>query len=530
MNFRRSLPLLRCFNRLTPIKITTAYAISSTAWLVLVHSLIKERFYPRHLWSWAHLVVDALGVVCTAAIVYFLCRRLEARHVATEAAIREQASRDGLTGLYNRQAFEEFLLQAVEHAKRHGEAVALLFLDLDRFKTINDSYGHLVGDELLRDTARRLTACCGRVGDDVVARLGGDEFVMILRAPEMPEAPRIVAERVLAAMAHPFEIAGTTLSTTASIGIALYPVDSDEAENLIKMADEALYQAKQEGRGRFCFYSGLWQERMHERMRLEHALRRAVMNDELFLVYQPKLDTTRMYVEGVEALLRWRHPYLGELSAGSFITLAEQSGLIWQLTEWVFNEACRQAARWYGEEGLDLNVAVNVSPLLFVHHDLVGMVEKALQESGLPPDRLTLEITEGTLMNYEAQARTLLEKFARMGISIHIDDFGTGYSSLASLKNYHFQALKIDRSLVRDVVASSDDAAIATTIMFMAKCLNMEAIAEGVESQAQKDFLNSIDCRHMQGYFFARPLTADAATAFIRRYNVKGDAGERGRG
>ncbi|UFS71335.1 EAL domain-containing protein [Geomonas sp. RF6] len=525
MIFGKTSPAARCFSRLTPAKITAAYLICSSLWLMLVHTMIRRTLYPRPLWGWVSLLVDALGVLCTAIIVYYLCDRLDARHVATEKRIREQASRDGLTGLYNRQAFDELLLQSVEHARRHQEAVAVLFLDLDRFKSINDTHGHLAGDEVLRETARRLTACCGRVGDDVVARLGGDEFVMILRAPEMPEAPRIVAERVLAAIEHPFHAQGKELNTSASLGISLYPVDSEDATQLVKMADEALYQAKQEGRGRFCFYSGSWQERMHERMRLEHGLRRAIMNDELYLLYQPKLDTSRMNVVGVEALLRWRHPFLGEVSAGSFITLAEQSGLIWQLTQWVLKEACRQAALWFREEGLDLNVAVNVSPILFGHHDLVGMIEKILQDSGLPPDRLTLEITEGTLMHYEEQALAMLDKFGRMGISIHMDDFGTGYSSLASLKNYHFQALKIDRSLVRDVVASSDDAAIATTIMFMAKCLNMEAIAEGVESQAQKDFLDSIDCRHMQGYFFARPLSAEAATAFVRRYNRKDPEG-----
>ena len=224
-----------------------------------------------------------------------------------------------------------------------------------------------------------------------------------------------------------------------------------------------------------------------------------------------------MKVVGVEALVRWNHPHLGELGPTSFIPIAEKGGLIWPLTEWVLKAACRQAAQWYRSDGLDVNVAVNMSPSVFSHADLEEVIEKALHESDLPPDRLTLEITEQSLMAYEAEALDALESLQRMGVNVQIDDFGTGYSSLSSLKHYHFQALKIDKSFVSDVVTSSDDAAIATTIMFMSKCLGMDAIAEGVESEAQKEFLASIDCRFMQGFYFARPMSASEIALFISR-------------
>jgi len=283
-----------------------------------------------------------------------------------------------------------------------------------------------------------------------------------------------------------------------------------------------MYRAKERGRSTYCFYRGdVVQEKEGDHLPLEQSLRLALEGDELYLVYQPKLDTSSMQLVGVEALIRWRHPQMGDLFPATFLPVAEKAGLIWPLTRWVLKTACRQAATWYRDEGFDVNVAVNMSPSVFAHQDLEQVIEFALHESGLPPDRLTLEITEESLMLYENETRQVLERLRRMGVNLQIDDFGTGYSSLASLRQYHFQALKIDRSFVRDVVSSSDDAAITTSIVIMAKCLNMEAIAEGVESEAQKDFLSSIDCRYMQGYYFARPLSATAVTAFISKLGKK---------
>jgi diguanylate cyclase len=507
---------------LTPAAMTAIYLFSSLCWL-FVAGLLFDRLLSEspELRSLAALLLDVLGVFSMAIIVYHLSSKAEARHLASEQRIREQASRDGLTGLYNRQAFDDFLMQSVEYARRHREVVALLFLDLDRFKAVNDRRGHYVGDMLLVEAGRRLTETCARRGEDVVARVGGDEFAVLLRQPEAPDGPGIVAQRILDALAEPYELEGATIKTSASIGIALFPADGEEAMQIFKMADLALNQAKQQGRSTFCFYGGEWQEERDQRIQLEQGLMRAISHDELFLVYQPKLDISAMRVIGVEALVRWRHPHLGILGPATFVPLAEKAGLIWALTEWVLKAACRQAAQWYSKDGLDINVAVNMSPSVFAHDDLEQVIERALHEGGLPPDRLTLEITEESLMIYEQESLDVLERLHRMGINVQIDDFGTGYSSLSSLKQYHFQALKIDRSFVSDVVTSSDDAAIATTIMFMAKCLDMEAIAEGVESEAQKEFLTSIDCRLMQGFYFARPLSAEDLTAFIDTFNPK---------
>jgi len=503
---------------LSPAALTAIFLFGSVCWLLMADWVLFHQLQGQpELWPEVTAVVDGLGVLTMAGIIYLLSSKIQARHLANERQIREQAAHDGLTGLFNRQAFDELMAQSLEHAKRSKESLALLFLDLDRFKTVNDRGGHLVGDALLVETARRLKECCALRGEDIVARVGGDEFAILMRQPELPDGPSIVGERVLKAISQPFEVEGNPIRTSASIGIALYPSDGKDAKQLYKMSDLAQSQAKQQGRGVICFYGGAWQEERDERLQLEQGLLRALTHDELFLVYQPKLDTASMRVIGVEALVRWKHPHLGILGADSFIPIAEKSGLIWPLTEWVLKAACRQAAQWFRNEGVDVNVAVNMPPSVFDHEDLEQVIERALSEGGLPPDRLTLEITEQSLMTYANEPLEVLERLHRMGLNVQIDDFGTGYSSLSSLKHYHFQALKIDRSFVSDVVTSSDDAAIATTIMFMAKCLDMEAIAEGVESEAQMDFLSSIDCRLMQGYYFARPLSAEAVSAFIRQ-------------
>ncbi|GFO67101.1 hypothetical protein GMLC_06800 [Geomonas limicola] len=520
--------LLGWIGGLSPAALTAIFLTGSVCWLfaadLVLFRILAGR--PEH-WPGASAVVDGLGVLSMAVIIYFLNRKIQARHRASEELIREQAAHDGLTGLYNRQAFDELLAQALQHSKRHSESLALLFMDLDRFKAVNDRRGHLAGDALLIETARRLTECCALRGEDLVARVGGDEFAVLMRQPELPDGPSVVAERIQKAISQPYQVDGSPLKTSASVGIALYPSDGKEAKQLYKMADLALNQAKEQGRGTICFYGGTWQEERDERLQLEQGLLRAITHDELFLVYQPKLDTTSMRVIGVEALVRWNHPHLGTLGAASFVPIAEKSGLIWPLTEWVLKAACRQSGSWYRDQGLDVNVAVNMPPSVFDHEDLEQVIVRALSEGGLPPDRLTLEITEQSLMTYASEPLEILERLQEMGLHVQIDDFGTGYSSLSSLKHYHFQALKIDRSFVSDVVTSSDDAAIATTIMFMAKCLDMEAIAEGVENEAQKEFLASIDCRLMQGFYFARPLSARDASEFISRLNRDKDPDSR---
>jgi diguanylate cyclase len=510
---------LRWLGGLSPAAIAAIYLFGSLCWLLLAGLVFDRLFAGRpDMRTRAAILLDLLGVLAMSVILYLLNSTIRARHLANEQAIRDQAAHDGLTGLYNRQAFDEFVRQSIESAKRNRETLALLYLDLHNFRTINDRRGHFAGDALLIETARRLAESCGR-GEDLVARVGGDEFAVLLHRPDLPDGPSVVARRILETVAAPFEVDGQSLKTHACIGISLYPDDGQEAMQLFKMADLALNQAKQQGCSTFSFYGGEWKDQRDRRVQLEQGLLRAIAHDELFLVYQPKLDTSSMRLIGVEALVRWNHPHLGILGPGSFVPLAEKAGLIWGMTDWVLKAACRQAAVWYRDEGLDINVAVNFSPTVFAHEDLEQVIEKALHESGLPPDRLTMEITEESLMTYESESLEVLERLHRMGISVQIDDFGTGYSSLSSMKHYHFQALKIDRSFVSDVVTSSEDAAIATTIMLMAKCLDMDAIAEGVESKDQKEFLSSIGCRLMQGYYFASPMSASELTAFATRLN-----------
>jgi diguanylate cyclase (GGDEF)-like protein len=511
------LKIFRWIGGLSPAATTAIYLVSSLCW-VLLADLLFDLFLANRpeLRTLASLSLELLGVLSMSAIVYFLTSTILARHLASERSIREQAARDGLTGLYNRQAFDGLLNQAISYAKRGRESLAVLCIDLDRFKALNDRRGHAVGDALLIEVGRRLTASCER-DEDIVARVGADEFAVLLHQPDLPDGPALVAKRIMEKIVLPFRIEGETLRSSVCIGIALYPDDGEEVMQLFKMADLALGQAKRQGRSQLCFYGGNWHQQRDRRIQLEQGLLRAIAHDELFLVYQPKLDTSSMRVIGVEALVRWNHPNLGVLGATAFVPLAEKAGLLWGLTEWTLNAACRQAAEWYHQDGLDVNVAVNVSPSIFAHQDLEKVIEKALHESGLPPDRLTLEITEETLMVYETESLEVLERLNRMGVSVQIDDFGTGYSSLSSMKHYHFQALKIDRSFISDVVTSSEDAAIATTIMFIAKCLNMETIAEGVESEDQKEFLSSIGCRFMQGFYFSRPLSAGDLRDFISK-------------
>jgi diguanylate cyclase (GGDEF)-like protein len=425
----------------------------------------------------------------------------------SEERIQELAYQDALTGLPNRRLFSDRLNVAVAQARRHEERLAVLFLDLDRFKLVNDSLGHSVGDELIRAVAQRLRSSV-REGD-TVARLGGDEFTLLL--PGLAEAVDAakVADKVLESLRLPFELDGRELFVTASIGISLFPDDGEATEALVKNADAAMYRAKERGRDGYELYRPAMTAAAVERLALEGHLRRALAHGELSLHYQPILDLATGRVHALEALLRWIHPTLGPVVPADFVPLAEATGLIHPLGRWVLRAACEQARAWQagGQEGV--GVAVNLSARQFQQPDLIAQVRAALESSGLPAPLLELEITEsGAMESAESAGRTLRE-LKSLGVRLSIDDFGTGYSSLSYLRGFPIDTLKIDRSFVRDVNADSDDAAIVATVIAMAHALKLRVVAEGVETREQLAFLAARGCDRIQGHLASPPVPAE---------------------
>ncbi len=381
----------------------------------------------------------------------------------------------------------------------------MLFLDLDRFKNVNDSLGHAIGDLLLTAVAERLTNCLR--DEDTAARLGGDEFIISL--PDIAddgEAAR-VAGRILAELAKPFTIADHQLHADGSIGIALYPSDGDTAETLMRNADTAMYHAKESGRANFQFFSAQMTERVSRRLSTETDLRRALEHGEFTLHYQPVIDLAAGRISGAEALLRWPQSDHRLMSPAEFIPIAEDTGLIVPLGEWVLLEACSQAQAWQTRHP-GLRIAVNLSARQFRQKDLIGMIERVLGETGLAPSLLELELTESMLMHHAEETVAILSRLDEMGVHLAIDDFGTGYSSLSYLKRFPIHSLKIDRSFVRDISSDPDDAAIVTAIVAMARSLNLSVTAEGVETEEQAAFLRSLACHQAQGYHFGRPMPA----------------------
>ncbi|WP_303786971.1 EAL domain-containing protein [Azovibrio restrictus] len=435
----------------------------------------------------------------------------EVRHI--EAHIQYLAHYDPLTHLPNRTLWMERAGAALFAARRHDQDVlAVMFLDVDQFKTVNDSLGHGVGDQLLAEVARRLQSCLR--GDDLLARLGGDEFVLLLPRLAQAEDAAGVAAKLLAALAHPVLVAGHELSVSASIGIALYPADGEDVETLLKHADIAMYSAKAAGRANFQFFVPEMNVRAFERMMLENALRRALERQELVLHYQPQVEACSGRLIGCEALVRWQHPEMGLVPPGHFIPVAEDSGLIVPLGEWVLAEACRQQVRWAGQ---GLVMAVNISALQFRRGDFVEMVERTLKETGADPAALELEITESALMQPGDELSERLHRLRALGLTLALDDFGTGYSSLAYLKRLPISRLKLDRSFVMDIPLDAEDLAIATATLSLAADLGMEVVAEGVETESQVDFLTRKGCQVLQGFLFGRPMPAAEFEALLGR-------------
>jgi diguanylate cyclase (GGDEF)-like protein len=456
-----------------------------------------------------------------------VCLLEEERRTAVRASVQIEhlAYYDGLTALPNRELFIDRLSLALVQAHRDSKKLAVLFLDLDRFKQINDSLGHSVGDELLRAMAKRVHEAV-REGD-TLARLGGDEFTLLLPGVHNAAEAARIAQKLLEAVRCPFQLQGRELFVTTSIGISLYPEDGVDAESLIRSADIAMYRAKEQGRDRFQLYAPAMNVQAVERMGLEHGLRKALAQDQLVIHYQPIIEVATGRIHGTEALLRWRHPELGLVPPDDFIDLAEMTGLITPMGPWILEEACGRTRAWQRGTRFYLSIAVNLSARQFQEHDLVGQVEQALKSTGLEARFLELEITESVAMNtVENTLRTLTELKA-LGVRISIDDFGTGYSSLAYLKRFPIDTLKIDQSFVTDIGTSAEDSAIAAAVIAMAHGLGLRVVAEGVEQEEQLEFLRRQRCDHYQGYLFSRPLAPDEFAALLRE-GPPGPAGPAG--
>ena len=420
--------------------------------------------------------------------------------------LRRLAYHDPLSGLPNRQLFNDELDLSLLNAQREGRSVAVLFVDLDRFKDINDTLGHTFGDRLLPLVAARLKRCLR--ADDTLARLGGDEFTVILHDLERPEDAQNVAGKILESFADPFKLDGRASYLSASIGISVSPDHGDDRESLLKHADVAMYRAKEEGRNRYCLYSSKMNERSLERLDLENDLRRAVENQDLHVVFQPQVDTLSGKLVGVEALARWHHATHGWISPAVFIPIAEDIGLIGQIGEWVLRMACSQAQHWMAAGLGPVRLAVNISGRQLRDTGLLPVVREALEKSGLDPRWLKLELTESVLMENAELAVTTLASIHEMGVQISIDDFGTGYSSLSYLKQFAISELKVDRSFIKGIPNDSDNEAIAAAIIVMAHALGLTVTAEGVETEDQQMFLREHGCDRLQGYLFGAPMPA----------------------
>jgi len=431
----------------------------------------------------------------------------------SEERIHYLAHFDALTGLPNRTQLEDRASYAISLSQRSQDPVAVMFLDLDHFKDINDTLGHSVGDTLLVELAKRLRLVLRE--EDTLSRLGGDEFIFLLHGIDAQAAAH-VAQKLLEVIAKPYRIENHDLNVTGSIGIALYPDDGGDLETLSKNADAAMYRAKQQGRNGYCFFTAEMQEYSARHLLLVNALRQALEQDQLRVHYQPQVSMQSDHVVGAEALLRWTHPELGPISPAEFIPAAEDSGLILPIGEWVLRQAVRQAKQWLHEGLAPLIMAVNLSAVQFRHPDLPNLVSRILEEEGLPPEYLELELTEGVAMHDPQGAITVMNNLHERGVRMSIDDFGTGYSSLSHLKKFKVYKLKIDQSFVRDISTDPEDKAIVSAIINMAKSLGLQTIAEGVETAGQLAFLREQGCDEMQGYYYSRPLPADQFKAFIQ--------------
>jgi diguanylate cyclase len=476
---------------------------------VVVMRASLERLHARLL-AYAGITLSiALG---SMAVAYLLVMRMRRVVKSAEAHLDYLAHIDSVTGLPNRHAFNEQLTLALSRVDEQGGSVGLLLLDLDNFKVVNDTLGHQTGDALLMAASRRLMGNL-RSGD-VICRIGGDEFAVILQALNAQHGD-VIADKLLNALALPFDIEGREIYVSASIGISTYPHDATDIDTLTRNADTAMYQAKGKGKNTFEKFHPEQDQRAQKRLILETNLRKALERDELMLYYQPQISLADGRLEGLEALLRWKHPELGMISPAEFIPVAEESGLIIPIGRWVIRTACQQVAAWRKAGFGNVHVSVNLSVRQTRDAHLVRDIIHALRDAGMQPGQLELEITETALMENVHANVELLHRLQTEGIRLSIDDFGTGYSSMAYLKRFPIDQVKIDRTFVRDIPGDGDDEAITTAIIAMAHSLGLTVVAEGVETEEQLQFLRNVACDTMQGFYFAEPRRAEEVERFL---------------
>lgn len=437
----------------------------------------------------------------------------------SEERIHYQANYDSLTDLPNRNLFRDRLTQSINLSKRNKQKIALFFLDIDNFKHINDTLGHIIGDELLRHVADRLRSLFRN--SDTIARLSGDEFIIIVNEANNSSDIEQLLDRVLECLSLPYVLDGNTTYTSVSIGATFYPDDGTTVDSLLQNADAAMFKAKDLGRNTYCFFTPEMNSRAQERHEMEVALHEAMNKGHFVLHYQPIVDPVTQTVKTTESLVRWNDPVRGLVPPGTFIPVAEDTGLIIPMGEWILKQACQDAAYWNLEKGLDIGVSVNLSSRQFKRSDIVTLVKETLAETGLPKEKLTLEITESLLVDDDADILKVLRNIRDLGVQLSIDDFGTGYSSLSYLKRFPISTLKVDRSFINDVLSDPEDAALTEAILSMAHSLGLKTIAEGVETQGQNDFLLERHCNLIQGFFYSKPIALDDFLGKIERKELK---------
>ncbi|GIM45626.1 hypothetical protein DNHGIG_11750 [Collibacillus ludicampi] len=482
---------------------------------VLLSFYMKNSYHlPNALpveFMFAYLVLNALGMWMSAYLIETLKERNQDR-----MKVNHLAYHDSLTDLPNRTLFFSELKNAIDQAEKNNQVLAVMYLDLDRFKYVNDTFGHHVGDELIQQFSMRVVKCIRDT--DLVARMGGDEFTLLLKDIKSTDCALNIARRIIGSFEEPITLTNQELFVTTSIGIAFFPKDGTDAQTLVKNADTAMYKAKEKGRNHYQLYESTLTQHVSKKLILESSFRKALEQHQFFLLYQPKADIHSNRIIGVEALLRWKHPELGEVPPAEFITLAEETGFIHSIGKWVLYTACNQNKSWQDKGLPRIPIGVNLSMHQFQRDDLVGTIQSVLKQTGLAPQWLELEITESAIMNNPEEGAKKIKQMKELGIHLSIDDFGTGYSSLTSLKRFPVDTLKIDQSFIRELTTDPKDAAITRAIITLGRSLNLKVIAEGVENEEQLAFLRNQDCHALQGYLFSHPLTAHEFEQLLKNH------------